>query len=114
MVGKTGQPGTVEPLASRTGMERYVRQAAASREMICAFAAAHGFGFWRSHANFVLVRVGDGAGRLVSELDARGIAVRDKSAAPGCAGCVRITAGIVDHTKAALTAMEEILAARTR
>ena len=35
MVGKTGQPGTVEPLASRTGMERYVRQAAAQgRETI--------------------------------------------------------------------------------
>jgi glucokinase len=29
IVGKTGQPGTVEPLASRTGMERQVREAVA-------------------------------------------------------------------------------------
>jgi glucokinase len=30
IIGKTGQPGTVEPLASRTGMERAVREAVAS------------------------------------------------------------------------------------
>lgn len=35
VLGKTGQPGTVEPVASRTGMERYVREAAAQgRETI--------------------------------------------------------------------------------
>jgi len=30
IVGKTGEPGTVEPLASRTGMERMVREAVAN------------------------------------------------------------------------------------
>ncbi|MBM4424563.1 MAG: ROK family protein [Chloroflexi bacterium] len=30
IIGKTGQPGTVEPLASRTGMERFVREAVAA------------------------------------------------------------------------------------
>ena len=30
IIGKTGQPGTVEPLASRTGMERIVREAVAA------------------------------------------------------------------------------------
>lgn len=30
ITGKTGQPGTVEPLASRTGMERFVREAVGS------------------------------------------------------------------------------------
>lgn len=35
IVGKTGQPGTVEPLASRTGMERMVReQVAAGRKSV--------------------------------------------------------------------------------
>jgi glucokinase len=35
IVGKTGQPGTVEPLASRTGMERVVReQVAAGRKSV--------------------------------------------------------------------------------
>ncbi|MCC6191562.1 MAG: ROK family protein [Anaerolineales bacterium] len=35
IVGKTGQPGTVEPLASRSGMERQVREvAAAGRESV--------------------------------------------------------------------------------
>ena len=30
IIGKTGQPGTVEPLASRTGMERMVREMVAA------------------------------------------------------------------------------------
>jgi len=35
IIGKTGQPGTVEPLASRTGMERMVReQVAAGRKSV--------------------------------------------------------------------------------
>ncbi|HLJ57314.1 MAG TPA: ROK family protein [Chthonomonadaceae bacterium] len=35
IVGKTGQPGTVEPLASRTGMESYVReQVSAGRKSV--------------------------------------------------------------------------------
>jgi hypothetical protein len=44
----------------------------------------------------------------------RRILVRDKSAAPGCAGCIRITAGVVRDTMAVLSAMEEILATRAR
>jgi histidinol-phosphate aminotransferase len=48
----------------------------------------------------------------VDALAARGILIRDKSAAPRCEGCVRMTAGIVEHTERALAALEEILASR--
>ena len=41
----------------------------------------------------------------------RNIFVRDRSSEPGCAGCIRITAGIVAHTDACLSALEEILCA---
>jgi histidinol-phosphate/aromatic aminotransferase/cobyric acid decarboxylase-like protein len=44
----------------------------------------------------------------------RGILSRDKSAAPECAGCVRVTAGLVEHTERALAALEDILASRDR
>ena len=30
----------------------------------------------------------------------------------GCAGCIRITTGVVEHTQACLAALEEVLCAR--
>ena len=68
-----------------------------------------GLPYWESGANFVLVRIGDRAAEVVSKLAARGIYVRDRSSEPGCEGCVRITAGVVDHTQQCLKALEEIL-----
>ena len=50
---------------------------------------------------------------MTQALAARGIDVRDKSAAPGCEGCVRFTAGVVAHTNELLTALEDTLASRT-
>jgi len=47
---------------------------------------------WRSAANFVLVRAVDGK-RLVAEAARAGIRLRDQSAQPGLADCVRITVG---------------------
>jgi histidinol-phosphate aminotransferase len=45
-----------------------------------------------SDANFLLVRVKD-ARRLYENLLAQGIVVRDRSSAPGCRDCLRITVG---------------------
>lgn len=64
---------------------------------------------WRSAANFVLARFGGDTPRVVHGLAARGIFVRDRSKEPSCAGCVRITAGVVEHTRAAIAALEEVL-----
>ncbi|MFW5816437.1 MAG: histidinol-phosphate transaminase [Wenzhouxiangella sp.] len=47
---------------------------------------------WPGEANFVLVRVED-AQRLVGDAFAAGIRLRDQSAQPGLAHCVRITVG---------------------
>jgi len=54
--------------------------------------------------------VGD-APAVRAALAARGIHVRDRSTARGCEGCIRITAGIVDDTKACVTALEEVVCA---
>lgn len=48
--------------------------------------------FWPGAANFVLIRVADGA-RLVREAAAAGIRLRDQSAQPGLDNAVRITIG---------------------
>jgi len=42
-------------------------------------------------ANFVLVRIGPAHAEFIRALRMRGILVRDRSADPGCEGCVRLT-----------------------
>lgn len=100
-------------LADRAYLAWYVSESRRSRELIYDFCRRRALHYWPSEANFVLVRIGTGNAALVESLGARGIFIRDKSAAPGCAGCVRVTAGVVEHTETCLNAMEEILAPRT-
>jgi histidinol-phosphate aminotransferase len=64
---------------------------------------------WKSAANFVLARFGDDTQKVVHGLAARGVLVRDRSKEPACLGCVRITAGVVEHTRACTSALEEVL-----
>jgi histidinol-phosphate aminotransferase len=35
--------------------------------------------------------------------------LRNRSTEPGCEGCLRIAAGIVEHTKRGIAAIEEVL-----
>ena len=99
-------------LDDRAYIDWYVNESGISRTHIYDFCRRRGLQFWPSHANFVLFRVGDRATAIVAALAGRGILIRDTSAAPGCAGCVRITAGVAAHTLRALNALEEILASR--
>ena len=101
-------------LEDRAYLDWYVAESRASRELVYDFCRRHGLTFWPSEANFVLFHVGREAGAITAALDARGILVRDKSASPGCDGCIRLTAGVTEHTRLALAAMEDILASRTR
>jgi histidinol-phosphate aminotransferase len=94
-------------------LDWYVAQSVELRALVYDFCRRRGFTFWPSEANFVLFRVGAGAARLVDAVRARGILIKDQSAAPGCAGCVRLSAGVVEHTRAALAAMEDALAPRS-
>jgi histidinol-phosphate aminotransferase len=101
-------------LADHAYLEWYVAEAAASRERIYDFCRRRGLTFWPSEANFVLMRVGPDARAITAALRERRILVRDKSSSPGCDGCIRVTAGLVEHTATALSALEDILASRTR
>lgn len=91
----------------------YVAQTVASKALIATFCERHRLAHWPSAGNFVLVRVGPDAGAITRALAARGIDIRDKSTAPGCDGCLRLTAGIVAHTEQLISALEDTLAART-
>lgn len=98
-------------LADREHTARYVTECRESKERLYAALDRLGIEYWRSDANFVLARFGDVTARLVDELRARGIYVRDRSRAPLCKGCVRITTGMVAHTERAIEAIVEVLCA---
>jgi histidinol-phosphate aminotransferase len=89
--------------------DTYVRESEASRRMIYDFCDARGIEHYESAANFVLVRIGDEASQVVRALAERGIFIRDRSNQPGCAGCVRITAGVTAHTERCLADLAELL-----
>lgn len=94
-------------------LPRYAAQVRESRERLYAACARLGLQCWPSAANYVLVRVGDAA-PLVAALAARKIHVRDRSTDPVTPGCIRITAGVLEHTDAAIDALESVMAARVR
>jgi histidinol-phosphate aminotransferase len=89
-----------------------VSQAQASKALIYQWCDERGLGYWRSDANFVLVRIGAPAPAVVRALAERGVLVRDRSDQPGCDGCIRITTGPVEHTRTCLAGLEAVLASR--
>jgi histidinol-phosphate aminotransferase len=87
----------------------YRQQVSASRALVYDACDRLGLTYWRSEANFVLLRVGARASDIVRQMAERRVFVRDRSTEPGCDGCIRVTTGVIEDTRAALTALEEIL-----
>ncbi len=98
-----------EALADQDFVSDHVAQVKQGRERLGRLFDELGLHHWPSHANFVLLRVGDGASQLVEFLQRRGILVRDSSANPGCEGCVRITVGTPAQMDALLPALRDAI-----
>ena len=89
----------------------YLAQVAESKAMLYAACDRLGLTYVPSSSNFVLVCAGERTDALVRGAFDRGVYIRDRSTEPGCAGCVRIGAGIVAHTRRCVDVMEEVLCA---
>jgi histidinol-phosphate aminotransferase len=89
----------------------YAAQVRESRELLYAALDRLGLPYWKSAANFVMVKVGETA-LFIEALAARGVHVRDRSKDPTTPGCIRITAGMVEHTRAAIEALEAVITPR--
>ncbi len=89
----------------------YLRQTAASKELLYAACDRWKMHYWPSETNFVLVRTGEHTARILNGTRERGIYLRDRSNEPGCANCIRITTGLIAHTERLVAAVEEILCA---
>jgi len=87
----------------------YLAQTRESKQLVYTTLDRIGIRYWPSETNFVLARFGDHSGRVIAGLKARGIYVRDRSADHGCAGCVRITTGVLEDTRTCVTAIEEVM-----
>ena len=104
---------TLAALEDETFLPAYAAQVRVSRERLYAACQRLGLAYWDSAANYVLVRVGGAVQDVVQALARRGIHVRDRSKDPHTAGCIRITAGVTEHTDAAIEALEWAVAERT-
>jgi histidinol-phosphate aminotransferase len=93
--------------------EAYVRwysdQVATGRERIMEGLRELGVGFFPSHANFILMKIGPKHRVLCEAMRAHGVLLRDRSSDPGCDGYVRITIGIEDHVTRGLAALRQSL-----
>jgi histidinol-phosphate aminotransferase len=87
----------------------YLDQVEQSKALLYGAFDRLGIHYWESAANFVLARFDGDCPRLAQELSAKGVHVRDRSRDSGCAGCLRITAGVVEHTQTFISALGELL-----
>ena len=98
-------------LEDRDHLNGYLRQVQESKTLLYAACDRLGLRYVPSHSNFVLVRAGDTCAALVKGAFDRGVYIRDRSTEPGCAGCIRVGTGLVEHTRRAIAVIEEVLCA---
>jgi histidinol-phosphate aminotransferase len=91
--------------------ERYCRDVRESKALLYAACDRLGLTYWKSDANFVLVSVGTRTEALVRHAADRGVYIRDRSSEPGCDGCIRVAAGIVEHTRRFIAILDEVVCA---
>lgn len=97
-------------LADTDYLNWYVGEVTEARAEFYALCAALGIRSWPSSANFVLLEIGSKHREFTQAMQARGILVRDRSADPGCDGCVRVTIGTREQMRAAHDALRAAVA----
>jgi histidinol-phosphate aminotransferase len=98
-------------LADREYVADYLRQVDESKRLLYTACDRLGLPYWPSAANFVLVDAGAQVAAVIEGAERLGIYLRDRSNEPGCGGCLRISTGIVEHTRRCIEVLEEVLCA---
>jgi histidinol-phosphate aminotransferase len=98
-------------LADVDYLNGYLRQVKESKTVVYAACDRLKLKYWRSDANFVLIRIGDRVADVIDGAKARGVFLRNRSSEPGCEGCLRMGTGIVEHTRRGMAVLEEALCA---
>jgi histidinol-phosphate aminotransferase len=108
-IGQATQELVLEALNGMTEVNEMIREIVNGRnelaENIRRLSSV--INVYPSEANFLLVKIKD-ARRIYEELIKEGIVVRDRSSAPGCAECLRITIGTKEENKKLLDTLSLI------
>jgi histidinol-phosphate aminotransferase len=98
-------------LDDRAHLQDYLSQVEQSKALLYATCDRLGLKYWKSSANFVLVRAGDRLDDVLNAATAHKIYLRDRSTEPGCEGCLRVATGLVEHTRRFIDVLEVVLCA---
>ncbi|MFZ0772939.1 MAG: histidinol-phosphate transaminase [Candidatus Sulfotelmatobacter sp.] len=98
-----------EALRDQEYVEHYAAEVQHGRGVLERELRSLGLPYWPSRANFVLVRVGPTHAEFIQALRSRRILVRDRNSDPGCEGCVRLTVGSYEHTRALIGALRDVV-----
>jgi histidinol-phosphate aminotransferase len=101
-----------EALADQGHLTKTVTEILTLRARLREGLTSLSFEVFPSEANFLYVRLGPSATRIVTELANQQIFIRDRGSDPGGAGCVRITVGTAREVDALLAALRTICAQR--
>jgi histidinol-phosphate aminotransferase len=91
----------------------YVEEVKRARAEFLTGLTALGVRYWPTQSNFVLVDIGVAHREFAAAMRELGILVRDRSADPGCDGCVRITIGTPEQMRQAIGAIQSFLESQT-
>lgn len=107
-VSETTQELALQALEQVEQINGWIKQTVAERENLAQNLAALPFveKVFPSEANFVLVRFAD-ATAVYKFLLGKGIVVSDRTATPGCEGCLRITVGTPEENKIVLQTLSK-------
>ncbi len=97
-------------LADRDYIAGYVAQVKQGRDRLERELQRLGIFYWPSHANFLLLKIGERHSAFVAAMRQRGILVRDRSSDPGCEGCVRVTIGTTAQMDQLLESLRTVAA----
>lgn len=95
-------------LRDRAHVRRYVRQVSRGRVVLQRGLDRLGLEWRESRANFLLVRFGAEAGRVLGAVRAEGVLVRDRSQDPLTRGCLRLGIGTPAQSRRLLGAIGRV------
>ena len=90
-------------------IKKYVTEIRTSKKILYNELDKLGINYYKSDANFVLVKIGGKASEFCEKLRKKGILVRNRSSDQLLDGCVRITLGIIMQTKRLIKELPQII-----
>jgi len=90
-------------------IKKYVTEIRTSKKILYKELSKLGIKYYKSDANFVLVKIGSKSAEFCNKLRKKGILVRNRSGDKLLDGCVRITLGTIRQTNQLIKKMQQIV-----